>query len=347
MEHASKQTAATQTRKHKTTWKWALLAVLVCVCGILILEGGVRVLRGTVLMVEFTGADTHLWATLHQPDPLLMWSMRPNLDTSWTADAQGARWRVQTNALGLREDAVALGADRVRILALGDSCTFGLGVNQGQDWPAQLQKCLGHGEVPPEVINAGVLGYTAFQGLRYFQYRGAELRPQLTLAAFGLNDLQPPHRCAIGDLEWEEIRSPSAFITVVRGILRVREEDNLLPTGLARARLSRGEFYDCMRALVHIFYDNETTPVLLIWPLRSDLDAPDTESAHAALISLAAEETGAACIDLRVPAREAGPHIFLDSCHLTPEGYQLMAAYLSRELKRLFPEVLQYASVCP
>ncbi len=58
---------------------------------------------------------------------------------------------VRTNTLGLRGPEVVLPAPGTRILAVGDSVTFGWGVEEGQSWPAQLALQLG-----VEVLNAGV-----------------------------------------------------------------------------------------------------------------------------------------------------------------------------------------------
>ena len=46
----------------------------------------------------------------------------------------------------------------LRIIALGDSNTFGWDVDEGANWPAQLQQLLAVSHAGAEVINAGVWG---------------------------------------------------------------------------------------------------------------------------------------------------------------------------------------------
>jgi hypothetical protein len=72
----------------------------------------------------------------------------------------------------------------LRIVALGDSSTFGMGVCGDQTYPAVLER-----ELPAsEVLNFGVIGFTAFQGEKLLAGRALDYRPQLILAAFGTID---------------------------------------------------------------------------------------------------------------------------------------------------------------
>ena len=68
------------------------------------------------------------------------------------------KFTVTTSARRLRGDAAgALPPDGVRrLVAIGDSVTFGWGVADGETWPAQLQAELGRRGHRVEVLNAGV-----------------------------------------------------------------------------------------------------------------------------------------------------------------------------------------------
>ncbi len=81
----------------------------------------------------------------------------------------------------------------VRILAVGDSITFGWDLSEDEDtYPGQLQALLdaraGAGR-RIRVINAGVPRYTSEQVLRLLRERGASLQPDLVVACVGWNDL--------------------------------------------------------------------------------------------------------------------------------------------------------------
>lgn len=91
---------------------------------------------------------------------------------------------LKTNQLGLRDDPIVGRREKVRMLAVGDSFTFGFGVEANQTWPKQLQSMLSlESDVsgPVRVINAGISGY----GLRQMRLLLGELfddlRPDLVI----------------------------------------------------------------------------------------------------------------------------------------------------------------------
>jgi lysophospholipase L1-like esterase len=95
----------------------------------------------------------------------------------------------RTNAAGLRGPEIRDDAS-IRILALGDSCTWGWRVDDAEAYPALLQRGLDReaGSGRFQVLNAGAPGYTSLQGLRFLVERGGALRPQIIIAGFLWND---------------------------------------------------------------------------------------------------------------------------------------------------------------
>lgn len=95
-----------------------------------------------------------------------------------------------TNSLGLRgeEPGAKTGP---RILALGDSFTWGWGVAQGEEWirvvERKLNEELGPGAV--ETWNGAVNGYGTANELALLERVGPELRPDLVLLGFFANDM--------------------------------------------------------------------------------------------------------------------------------------------------------------
>src|SRR5262245_31300605 len=71
------------------------------------------------------------------------------------------------NSQGYRGREVALekGTHEARILALGDSNTLGWKGLSGPNWPGYLQQLFDETTPNVTVVNAGVYGYTDFQGL--------------------------------------------------------------------------------------------------------------------------------------------------------------------------------------
>jgi lysophospholipase L1-like esterase len=101
-------------------------------------------------------------------------------------------WRISLNDDGFRS-APIVAAKRpgvLRVACIGDSWTFGMNVNQDQAYPARLESLLRQ-QTPQkdvEVMNFGVLGYSSFQGLELLRRRVLDLRPDVLVIGFGMND---------------------------------------------------------------------------------------------------------------------------------------------------------------
>ncbi len=107
----------------------------------------------------------------------------------------GLPYAVTTNAQGFRGLAPVSpkrSERTLRILCLGDSFTFGVGVDDRLTYPALLQKILQarHPDRDVEVINAGVPFYDLFDELSYFREKGARLAPDVVVVQFYINDLE-------------------------------------------------------------------------------------------------------------------------------------------------------------
>ena len=130
------------------------------------------------------------WQTeaLHRPDSELGYSLAPGASGEW----HGAEFveRVHVNSKGLRGDEIPARRPGVaRILVLGDSMTFGHGVDDDQTYSAQLEALLRGDGSDVHVINAGVRGYGTDHAYRFFVRRLRELRPDLVVFAFYENDV--------------------------------------------------------------------------------------------------------------------------------------------------------------
>jgi acyl-CoA thioesterase-1 len=79
------------------------------------------------------------------------------------------------------------GAEPRVIVVLGDSLTAGLGVAQGEAWPARLQARLERDGYPYRVVNAGVSGDTTAGGRRRVDWV-LRSRPEIAIVALGAND---------------------------------------------------------------------------------------------------------------------------------------------------------------
>jgi len=117
--------------------------------------------------------------------------LAPNCSATWTDAALSGHdaTTFHTNALGLRDSDIE-DDGATRILALGDSCTWGWQVAQDETYPHELQQLLNeqYGARRYRVINAGAPGYTSYQGLTFLRDTGLQLHPAIVIIGFGFND---------------------------------------------------------------------------------------------------------------------------------------------------------------
>jgi lysophospholipase L1-like esterase len=128
-------------------------------------------------------SDSRIWVC----DPILHFKLNPEfLSTGERLNSdgfRGAEW-------GRKPPGV------FRILALGDSCTFGLIARERfgfvkQPYPIKLQRLVERriGPERVEVLNAGIPGYNSYHGLLLLRTRLRDLDPDLITVRYGWNDL--------------------------------------------------------------------------------------------------------------------------------------------------------------
>ena len=99
------------------------------------------------------------------------------------------QWRFEysTNAQGHRGPVLPLSNRYLRpnVVVLGDSYTFGYGIADGQDYPAQLRPLLAGSH---DVVNLGVGGWGLTQEIRRYYELGRLYEPQVVVLQFTGND---------------------------------------------------------------------------------------------------------------------------------------------------------------
>lgn len=115
----------------------------------------------------------------HSPDEVF-WDDDPRL------------YRVETNSEGWRggeEYSRDPGPNVTRILVLGDSFTFGTGLNYTDTYPYQLERLLNNGtDGEYQVINAGVQGSGMPDYCSMLEHRGLQYQPDIVVVTFTYYD---------------------------------------------------------------------------------------------------------------------------------------------------------------
>lgn len=94
------------------------------------------------------------------------------------------------NSQGFRGKELDENHHKIRIVAIGASTTYGVGVNDNETWPHYLDSLLG-GEY--EVVNMGVPGYSTVEHIKQVELQLKDLKPDIVLLHVGLNDLRVSH----------------------------------------------------------------------------------------------------------------------------------------------------------
>ena len=162
--------------------RWLARGVVATVSAVLaffIIDAGLHVLYPQVPIIT--------------PDPRFGTLLRPNLSVRKTFGGHERVVTVTTNTFGLRgtELPIEKPPGTRRILALGDSFTFGDAVQVDEAWPHQLELRLnGSAGRRYEVVNAGVGGYGTAHELLLSRVLVPSVQPDLVVLGFSVvNDI--------------------------------------------------------------------------------------------------------------------------------------------------------------
>ncbi|MBL8724679.1 MAG: hypothetical protein JNK49_11570 [Planctomycetes bacterium] len=257
-------------------------------------------------------------------------------------DAQGCIL-IQHNDLGFRdvEFPIAKPPGEFRVLAIGDSLTYGSGVLREDAWPEVLERHIAASGRPTQVINCGFAGgHAPAQYANWLDSDGLLLDPDLVVIGLSLNDLgngnDVPMLCYQGVtsvgcpialidqfatvyVNWRATANPVDYVQVVRSH---PETWTATQAGLKRMQARLQE-----RSIPY---------VVAILPMFSGLE--NEPNPYAGLHRLASEfcrEAGIPYVDLLdtvAGRRSEDLWVHPTDQHPIPEGHRLLAAGLYRYL---------------
>lgn len=156
-----------------------------------------------IICVVFMEIGIRIWnpliakprqAHVHRASDTLGWELIP--------DAYGVGKtgnKIKVNSAGFRdiEHKIQKEKNTYRIMVVGDSFTFGMGVNLEDTYAKQLERLLTSTDRPVEVINCGVVGYVMWQNVETLKQKVLQYRPDLVVLGVFLNDIRksiPPYK---------------------------------------------------------------------------------------------------------------------------------------------------------
>jgi lysophospholipase L1-like esterase len=266
---------------------------------------------------------------------------------------------IKTNGLGLRDEEIPEDkGNEFRILSLGESTTFGLWVKQDETYSSVLEELMEDTDGRPlRVINAGIPGYTLFQGYFYLERRGIDLKPDAVMIYFGHNDFLPVANLRKRDgmatdstrglNDWELYEQRQAISwkigywlarrsNLVRAVMAF-QKNNAKPEAIKqnpnKVRVPR-EHREKLLKMFQDYCAQRDIEFIIVVPWYM------TFKKHIALLRKFAAENDILIIDLP-KALKIGPkqkkRYFRDSTHPNPRGHRAIAEAIAAGIRHLWP----------
>lgn len=327
------------------------------------LLGKLALAAGSLLVV---GLIAEVVARALEPGPFSLWDSRPyerHPDLphvhrpGFTGRWDGTWYAI--NARGMRGPEVAdePAPNEYRVVAVGDSCTFGKGVREQDTWPRQLEALLDTelGSAGDAVVaNLGTNGFSGRDYLRIVEQRGLPLKPDLVVVGYNLNDFPNVIRSVdrrlyqgskgARDLVPKWARDAISRLAVVR-LARSAYYDMGREQAYADAEEIAGKVKDrnfsqalakqeeYLQALVGRARDAGAEVAVFLFPYESQVYLEEYDTSPIDSLRETCERLEVVFVDLaeefRRHVREAdgSPRLFLrgDRYHPNPTGYGLVA----------------------
>ena len=158
-------------------------------------ENWVDIQRGRLERPQGVPAADVAWLQYFEEARYLQYKLKPNIAVAASNPfneiemRKGLTFRLESNRDGFRTAELRPKAPGViRIVTLGDSSTFGWGVDPEYTYQRLLEDRLADGTTEVEVLNLGMPGHTTRHGMAMFDHYARALDPDLVVLQFGAND---------------------------------------------------------------------------------------------------------------------------------------------------------------
>ncbi len=155
--------------------------ILFCVLAVILIELFIR--------VSWQIPEKTYPLGMHTFDPYSGYRLTPGFIGNFPEYLGG--YDISINSQGLRDYEHNYNKSKTRILVLGDTISFGTGLDYNSTFPHLLENKFNSGGYGIEVINTGVNGYQPSQEYAYYQNEGYKYNPDMILIGIALNDILP------------------------------------------------------------------------------------------------------------------------------------------------------------
>ncbi len=290
-------------------------------------------------------------------DPDLLWHFVPGQHV--VQASKGIEYQINSEGLRGRDFPLRKPEDEKRILVIGDSVSFGFGVDEGESYPSILEKQLR--ELMPgtdiSLINSGVNGYSTREELMFLRKKGIGYEPDIALIGFVLNDAsiyarQYQLKSFIELRNAREREEKLGFVHRLSGRLRFigiisNAIDRLRPGGLTldelrtrRCRLNRDIMYlesdealagwstsmGELDEMLGVLADHDIESAVVVFPSRFQFEEKPTPDKPQRMLREFCESRSVPFLDLLPFILESGgERQYLDETHFSAEGCETIA----------------------
>ncbi|MDF1661333.1 MAG: GDSL-type esterase/lipase family protein [Planctomycetota bacterium] len=297
--------------------------------------------------------DKGLATDVFGPHPSRFWSFKKNIELP--EKQHHLWWGFVSNKNGYRNKTLPQKDFKgLKVLALGDSTTFGAGVAHDKAWPYVLDSLLDK-ETPSQVRNLGVPGYTSHQGLDLLREQLEQsTTPDIVVINFGNNDGW--YWGNRSDRDYEEARDLQSWLdysALYRVMAPKETEAQKSPDSNWSAKVfgeGAGErknwvprvpvdhYLENYEAMIDLCRKRKITVILVVWPWQERIlgDYDPRSDYHDAARSLESRD-GVFVIDpeLYFWASSFGSALYIDKVHASDLGHVLFAHLLFAKIREL------------
>ena len=229
------------------------------------------------------------------------------------------------------------------IFTVGDSNTLGWRGERGANWPAWLHAFLRRDSDRFEVVNAGVWGYSTYQG-RFRLEEALAYRPNMVLVSFGSNDAilarVPDHEYveSLWSTRFQQTLEPFRLGRLLTGSAM---QLSALSGGAPGHRVSLEDYRQNLEAMVRMAREQDVQMVLLTRPYIGPVPLNDRWKTFAPSYNEVTAEIARVhalpLIDLYHDFKNR-KSFFRDESHFTAEGHARAARIVYRHLQPFLRE---------
>ncbi len=286
------------------------------------------------------------------------WFFTRDPNSTITADAKEFKFHRRTNTLGLSDMEIPpKKAGAIRIIALGDSFTEGVGVSYDSTWVNKLGTSLNqqYPELHFSMVNAGVGGSDPVYEYMLFQEKLIQHSPDLVLMVMNGSDVaeiahrggferfNPDGTTGSGRVSWEWIYASNH---IVRGVMHVLLGYNhyLVPVKEMEARKSLfvENVLDITERMSRLSVNKDFRVLYVIHPLLADFMVQDYGEPKMLALRDSLTQRGLSFLDLRAVFEnknisnfdEAQPFYWPIDQHFNQRGYDFFCMAVRDEILR-------------